>query len=280
MSLNCPHCQSLVATDAVTGVAPEHCPYCDGLIGDGLMDDTSQGDRPEVDALAANHDAPATDATTEAQIQSGDDAPGQMLTDESPQVEPVSDLDTSALPVLPATAAPKRKKSVRPSFTRPRAISKTTHRALWPGPVVAGLGLVLALQLVVADRAPLAADARWRTTMLRFCHVLRCDIPAWREVSAFTMLNRDVRAHPTAANALRVHAAFRNDAHWPQPWPDLVLTLSDATGRVTGSRSFTAKEYMGDAPTQKLIATGQTANFVLDVAEPAPNTVSFSFDFR
>ncbi|MCY7354762.1 MAG: DUF3426 domain-containing protein [Lysobacter sp.] len=275
MSLNCPHCQSLVAIDAVTGLAPEHCPYCDGLMGD-----TSQGDRPEVDALAANHDAPATDAPTEAQIQADDDASGQALAEASPQVEPVSALDTSALPVMSAAAAPKRKKSMRPSFTRPRAISQTTHRARWPKPVAATLGLVLALQLVVADRASLAADARWRSTMLRFCQVLRCDIPAWHEVTTFTMLNRDVRAHPTAANALRVHAAFRNDAHWPQPWPELVLTLSDATGRVTGSRSFTAMEYLGDAPTQKLIATGQTANFVLDVAEPAPNTVSFSFDFR
>lgn len=280
MSLNCPHCQSLVATDAVTGMVPEHCPYCDGLIGEGLIGDTSQEDQSEVDFLAANSEALSDDATTETQIQTEDGAPEQALADETLQVEPVDAIEASELPVLPAIAAPKRKKNVRPSFTRRRAVSGTTYRARWPAPVAVALLLLLALQLVAADRASLAANARWRTTMMNFCQVLRCDIPAWREVTAFTMLNRDVRAHPTAANALRVHAAFRNDAHWPQPWPDLVLTLSDATGRVTGSRGFTAAEYLGEPPTQKLLATGQTANFVVDVAEPAPNTVSFSFDFR
>jgi len=216
----------------------------------------------------------------EAHTQTKDDTPEQALTEAALHVEPADDIDASEFSVPSASTAPKQKKNVRPSFTRPRVVSAATHRARWSVPVAAALVLLLALQLMVADRASLAADARWRNAMLRVCQVLRCDIPAWREVTAFTMLNRDVRAHPAAANALRVQAAFRNDAHWPQPWPELVLTLSDATGRVTGSRSFTASEYLGDVPTQKLIATGQAANFVLDVAEPAPNTVSFSFDFR
>ena len=281
MALNCPHCQSLVAADATTGVAPEHCPYCDGLIGDLSPDDQSGADHSNPDPLAANSDASTPDAVAnETHTPTKDDAPEQALTDAALHVEPADDIDASESSLASTGTTPKRKKNVQPSFTRPRVVSAATHRARWPVAVAAALVLLLVLQLMLAERASLAADARWRSTMLRVCQVLRCDIPAWREVTAFTMLNRDVRAHLAAANALRVQAAFRNDAHWPQPWPDLVLTLSDATGRVTGSRSFTATEYLGDAPTQKLIATGQTANFVLDVAEPAPNTVSFSFDFR
>ncbi|MEJ7746015.1 MAG: DUF3426 domain-containing protein [Luteimonas sp.] len=280
MDLNCPHCHALVAADPVTGVAPEHCPYCDGLIV------VAAADQAEIDA-----DADAGEAAEHATKAVPDDAAVDVTIDakniqtDAPSDPPIADQPRATEPAggtggTGAAAAPARKKNVHPSFMRRRAVAHSVEHARWPWMLAGSLLLLLAVQLVIADRGSLAADARWRGAMIRVCHTLRCDIPAWREAGAFTMLHRDVRAHSAAANALRVQAAFRNDARWPQAWPELVLTLSDATGRVTGSRSFTAVEYLGHAPTQKLIATGQTANFVLDVVEPAPNTVSFSFDFR
>jgi len=239
------------------------------------MDAMSHANGSEVDRLAGNRDALTTDAPAEVPAHNPGDVPTPERLHEPPQLEPVTDSEA------PAEAVPeRRKRSLRPSFARQRTLSRRTHRSQWSVAVAGALAMMLALQLVIADRASLAADPRWRPSMLRFCQLVRCDIPAWRDASAFTMLDRDVRAHPTAANTLRVQVAFRNDAHWAQPWPELVLTLSDATGRVTGSRSFNAVEYLRDAPSQKLIAAGQTASFVLDVSEPAPNTVSFSFDFR
>jgi hypothetical protein len=79
---------------------------------------------------------------------------------------------------------------------------------------------------------------------------------------------------------LNVQATFRNDARWPQAWPVLLLSLSDADGRVLGARAFAPKEYLGATATQTELAPGQSAQIVLRLHEPNPDVVAFSFDFR
>ncbi|MEO6364597.1 MAG: DUF3426 domain-containing protein [Luteimonas sp.] len=280
--MSCPHCQSLVAVDAVTDAAPDFCPYCDGAIGGGAteMDSGVQLDLQE--GVFANTVVPAsasTDSPAPAIDVPVDDE--DRASDGGSEVDAHPTDNTPAQAPQRASAAQNRPKRAHPSFARRSvAAEAATHRARWPWPVAACLLLLLLLQLMVADRASIAAHPRWRARILSVCAALRCDIPPWREVGAFTMLARDVHAHPATADALLIRAAFRNDARWPQPWPLLVLTLSDASGRVTGSRTFTANEYLGGAPTQKLIATGQTAAVALEIEEPVPDTVSFSFDFR
>ena len=64
--------------------------------------------------------------------------------------------------------------------------------------VLAGIGvlaLALVLQILLANRASLAADARWRPVVGGLCSVAGCTLPPWREPDAFTMIERDVRAH-------------------------------------------------------------------------------------
>ena len=111
--------------------------------------------------------------------------------------------------------------------------------------------------------------------------MLPCDVPAWREPQAFTMLDRSVQASTTTAGVLAVEANFRNDARWPQPWPTLVLSLSDVEGRQVGLRAFAPAEYRqpGAAATD-LLAPGQSASVRLQVREPAPRIVAFTFDFQ
>jgi hypothetical protein len=59
-----------------------------------------------------------------------------------------------------------------------------------------------------------------------------------------------------------------------------VLTLSDADGRAVGFRAFTPSEYLGKAPAQATLASGASAVVALDVIEPGPGVVAFTFDFR
>lgn len=282
MSVTCPHCQSLVAADAVSGAAPEHCPYCDGTIAAVPAETMAHvvpetGDSPSVDSDAGIFDA-SDDAAVENHAPA-DDANRASNAEVTSDAQPASEI-TQPVPD-PAPAATKRRRNTHPSFATPRiANAAPAANARWPWPLAASLLLLLLLQLVVADRASLAAQPRWRAAIAGICNILRCDIPPWRETGAFTMLARDVEAQPGTADALRIRAAFRNDARWPQPWPQLVVTLSDASGRVTGSRTFVADEYLGNTPTQKLIATGQTAAVELEIVDPALDTVSFSFDFR
>ena len=151
----------------------------------------------------------------------------------------------------------------------------------WPIPAaIAGLALLLAIQWLLADRERLAADATWRPVVAGACAVLRCSLPPWREPTAFALLERDVRPHPQAGNALRITASFRNDAAWAQAWPDVVLTLSDIDGRPLGARAFTPTEYLGNEPPSALIDSGEGAVIRMDVLEPDAGAVGFSFDFR
>ncbi|MBX9401703.1 DUF3426 domain-containing protein [Lysobacter sp. BMK333-48F3] len=172
----------------------------------------------------------------------------------------------------------------QPSFVRSRARAQAAaapSRRPWLGPLaVAVLSLALALQLLLAQRAELAADARWRPLVAGLCSALSCAIPPWREPAALTMLNRNVLPVDGRAGVLRVTASFRNDARWPQPWPTLVLSLDDVDGRRVGQRAFSPQDYRKGQPSAGLIAPGQSAAVQFDVLEPAPHVVAFTFDFR
>lgn len=309
MFVNCPRCHSLVATDAVTGAPPEYCPYCDSPIAGhpelaeaaSPQDDTpaasaaeaSREDRPEIDSNASSDEA--SDATgetlvNEAAADAGDIAavaePAAVTEAESPAdiVDAAASKSESAedepVAASPPAAAAKRRKRAAPSFVRRpvHAVHRPTPRWFWA--IAGGLALLAGLQIVLADRARLAADPRWRSLIVSACDVLHCTVPPWREPGAFAMLGRDVRQHPYMPGALRVDATFRNNARWPQPWPELVLTLSDVDGRALGMRAFSPQEYLGKKTTQKEIASGQSAAVRLEVMEPAAGVVSFSFDFH
>lgn len=187
---------------------------------------------------------------------------------------------TAAPPSAPPSPLPRVPAS--PSFAR-RAVARAPvdrRRALLRGGAIGALALLLLVQLLLADRAVLAADARWRPLVAAACGALRCTLPPWREPHAFQVLERDVRAHPTRAGVLRVSARMRNDARWAQPWPLLRLTLSDVHGRAVASRAFRPREYLGGAPTQSALASGHSAALVMEIVEPGPQAVAFTFDFE
>ena len=190
--------------------------------------------------------------------------------------------DPPAAPAPEPAPARRKRTSHVPSFLRGgRQATRPAlrERRLVIGGIVA-LAVTLVLQVLVADRANLAADARWRPVVAGVCTVFGCDVPPWREPLAFTMIERDVRAHPATAGALRVSATFRNDARWPQPWPTLVLTLSDVDGREVGARAFEPGDYLQGPAAAGQLAPGQRASVAFDVLEPAPDIVAFTFDFR
>ncbi len=308
----CPYCDGPLAgaTDPASADAEQ--------AHDDSSDAAATVEMPESEPSLAETDAPETTQSDEASDAEADDtAPASIVPDEiaatltvpsddtnasqkaeedaaesaqaSSQASDHADIDATevdrgesatASAVAEKPAAPKKRKRAAPSFVRRPAHvpRRPTPRGLWA--LAGALALLAGLQILFADRAQLAADARWRPTLASACEVLHCTIPPWREPAAFTMLGRDVRQHPYMPGALRVDATFRNNARWPQPWPDLVLTLSDINGRALGMRTFSPKEYLDSKVTQKEIASGQSAAIRMDVMEPAAGVVSFSFDFH
>lgn len=254
------------ATPAATGTEIEDTTEIpvEGTDADPVLPDGASGE-----SLATGTVAETVDEAT-AGIE-----PGEIDTAQSDTIAAIA-------PVLAAASTSVGQAlQATPSFTRQVARPGLHPRtAKWQWAMLTLLSLLLALQVLLADRARLAADAAWRPLVARLCGVLGCSIPPWHEPEAFSMLSRDVSPIAGKAGGLDVQATFRNDARWAQAWPVLLLSLSDADGRVLGSRAFTPREYLGAAATQAELAPGQSAQIALQLHEPNPDVVAFTFDFR
>ena len=245
---------------------------------------SSDIDAPDLSAIDSRSDGTEFNDAETAQpqimeiaavaVQDSDDTNADIATPEaSPVISPVA--MASAASVTTAQA------SSTPSFTRQRARPSVPARAMrWQWAATFLLALALLIQVLVADRNTLAADAGWRPLITRMCATLGCSVPAWHQPGAFTMLSREVSPIRGVAGGLQVQASFRNDARWSQSWPVLVLSLSDADGRTVGERAFTSGEYLGADATQKEVGAGQSAQISLQLHEPNPDVVAFSFEFR
>ena len=320
MFVNCPHCRALIATDPATDQPPTHCPECRSPLRGQATADPVRDDAPQAGLQADQHGTPRDswwdEAATRPQpaapeaegITAGEGEAGTRDTD-APPPDTGSGTDTAGMdttdtdagaPALPSDTLPEASSDAAPSDTTRAALAQARVAPLrgsapgflrrrtsapvrgdWRMPAaVVGLSLLLGLQLLLADRARLSAQAGWRPLLSTLCAGLGCSLPPWREPAAFALLQRDVRQHPTVPGALRVSATFRNDARWPQPWPQLQLTLAGPDGRAAGMRSFTVEEYLGGPPSQAELASGETATVAMDILEPAPDIVSFDFGFR
>lgn len=230
-------------------------------------------------APAAPQAAPEAEAgaPAEAELEADTDVTAATPTPTSTPASASASASTPASPSPSPTPAP----TLEPAFAR-RGLARPRLRASgWQWAVLVGLVLLLGLQIVIADRARLAGDARWRPLVSAACAVARCALPPWRDPATLTLLTRDVRPLPAYPGVLQIQASFRNDARWAQAWPWLQLSLSDADGRVIGTRVCSPQDYLGQAPAaQDTLAPGQAVQVAFRVREPAASTAAFSFDFR
>jgi hypothetical protein len=107
-----------------------------------------------------------------------------------------------------------------------------------------------------------------------------CDLPAWRDPASLRLTARDVRPHPSVSDALMINASFRNDAPWPQAWPVLQIAMSDLDGKPLAMRRFRVEEYLGAAPSESTLASGQSVSATIEVQDPGKQAVAFAFEFR
>ncbi len=293
MFVPCPHCGFLVALIAARDRASQRCPRCDGMVEspEGIAkDDASAVEHVDVDSVATaqTETAPLTSALppqADPVVEAAQPEAPATGSGEDEQATPTFEQAIEAAAIQPA--APRRqrrgtrpRRKDEPSFaSRHRVAGSARLHWRWYA-ALAGLVLLLGLQLLLAQRRELSADARWRPYVSAVCTVAGCDLPPWHEPAAFTMIQRNVRAKPGSAGVLAVEASFRNDAHWPQPWPTLLLGLSDVDGRLAGQRAFTPGEYRPDQKATDVLLPGQSATVTLEVIEPAPRIVAFTFDFR
>lgn len=278
-------------TDTITAQTDPPAPTETSAVADTRVHAIG-GDAAEDAVVRTNEDVvDDVDARAATEADANADIDARLANDDSGSAEPPSPVDANA--PVDADAMPPRIDPVAtpmiaragtrpPSFLRGQRASSPSPSSIprWQWASAGVLAVVLVVQVLLADRERLAADAGWRPLIASLCGVFGCSMPPWREPAAFAMLDRDVRPVAGAPGVLQAQATFRNEARWSQPWPILMLTLKDADGRTLGARALAPADYLpGDAAAAE-IAPGQSAQVAVRLREPSANVVAFSFDFH
>ena len=167
----------------------------------------------------------------------------------------------------PATLIPEPKKRISLSTT-----------VAWSA-VNLTLIFILATQFIYFNR-DLAQYAEWRPTLEEICQYAGCEIPQQRDITKITLINRELRSHPAVANALLVTATLVNNATFRQPYPMLLLSLSDVSGRTVAIRRFQPAEYMSRVVgIESGMLPGMPVGVSLELADPGKAAVGFEFSF-
>ncbi|WP_266170409.1 zinc-ribbon and DUF3426 domain-containing protein [Dyella subtropica] len=141
--------------------------------------------------------------------------------------------------------------------------------------------LLLCAQLTWAKRDALVADPIAGPWLRTVCTQLGCHLPLVQDVQHLRLLARDVQAHPSVPGALLISATVRNDAHFDQPWPVVVVTLSDINGKRIAMRRLRPNEYLGDGATLlRGLPAGDSTALVLEVEDPGNKAVAFELGFE
>jgi len=152
-------------------------------------------------------------------------------------------------------------------------------RNFWLPAGTAALALALLLQVAIAERERLARSPFWRPAVERLCLLASCRLSAWRQPEAFTPVQQAVAADPRQAGVLRVQLAFRNDADWPQPWPQIEIALTGVDGGTLGLRRFAPADYLNAGQAAE-IRPGQTVSVEIALQETSAKAAGFAFDFH
>lgn len=296
MYTQCPECRSVFSLDA-QALAQAHgcvaCGHC-GAVFDSLA---TLCDQPPTtfDELPINEQALSPPRLVQAV---------HVPTPAEPDIEPVAtptaeaavEATEEAEPVAVASSpsttddfsrlvfAPRFAKGVRPHkpprAARPRR-ARVPGRRLW-GTLCALLLLVLAMQATWIGRDALIRNPPTGAWLRSACATLGCRLPLVAAPAQLQLLASNVRSRPDIdGRALSISLSLRNRAAFAQPWPVVDITLFDTRHQRLAMRRLRPGEYLGDPAAQhRGLAAGATTALLLEVQDPGPRAVAYSFDFQ
>ncbi len=143
--------------------------------------------------------------------------------------------------------------------------------------LVAALGLVVLLgwqtKLFVVEKY--AQHDGYRPYLAGFCKLAGCQLPPRQDASRCTLTHAKITPHPRQPGALMVTAKLVNEAIFAQPYPDVLLTLTDRDGRVVGRRTYPPAVYLS-AGQPAVLASGELGVLRFALAGPHEKAVGFA----
>jgi predicted Zn finger-like uncharacterized protein len=156
--------------------------------------------------------------------------------------------DAGAAPArrsLPGRAEP----ATRPGFTDPEP-PPAGRRRTWAWSIASAVALIaLAAQFAFFFRGEIAL--LWPTAkpvLAQICADLGCDLPLPRRAELMSIETSDLQADGANPGVMVLSATLRNRAAFPQQFPSLELTLTNAQDQPVARRVLNAGDYRGGAP--------------------------------
>ncbi|MBD8881171.1 MULTISPECIES: zinc-ribbon and DUF3426 domain-containing protein [Rhodanobacter] len=190
--------------------------------------------------------------------------------------------DFSQLVFAPRFAKEARKRKPSRAARKHRGPRTADHQRRWPWVLVCtALTIALAGEVAWIDRNDLVRSPLIGSWLRGACDMLGCRLPLVAAPKQLHLLASNVETHPNAAQALMISLSLRNDAAFAQPWPVVVVTLSDAQGHRLSMRRLLPTDYLDDPVVLRQgLAPGATTALVLEVQDPGDAAVAYQFDFE
>lgn len=128
------------------------------------------------------------------------------------------------------------------------------------------LALILVGQAAYFERTWIAAQyPQARPALEALCAALRCEVGLPRDADRIRLESSELQADTGRPAGVLLSASLRNTAAWPQAWPHLELTLTDAAGQPLARRHFAPQDYL---PKGARIADGIPPNEEVSIRLP------------
>ncbi len=266
----CPACTTVFAVKA------DHLHAAGGLVRCGSCNHVYSAVDYLFEEMTAARDAAAAHKAPAGQSEAaGPDAAAGELQAPEPEAGSGSSGPAPAAEEEPAAASATGWSASTGWHRRPAA-----WRVVINGAGIVLLVFLLGTQWLYFNRDELAHDANLRPVLEHLCTFLQCDLPLMTDLAQIELLERDVRGHPGADEALLINATIANRAGHAQPYPVFSVSFSSISGETVAMRYFRPGEYLGDDTAITAgMAPGAQVHAVLEIADPGDAAVSFQLDF-
>ncbi|NOT13242.1 MAG: DUF3426 domain-containing protein [Methylococcaceae bacterium] len=135
--------------------------------------------------------------------------------------------------------------------------------------------LLLMAQIIYFEGYAFTQNSKIRPVLAAFCGYLHCLLPEFKNLDKFNLVGA---FNPTPDGHYEFHAAISNQAAFPQPYPNLSLTLLNFNGQVFATRTFQAKDYLPESAQTFAIQPSTTTEINLKIAPPKSPIGGSSFE--
>ncbi|MDJ0805401.1 MAG: zinc-ribbon and DUF3426 domain-containing protein [Gammaproteobacteria bacterium] len=299
--------EQLIELTAEAGVEPDTGDDSFTIIDDGLEtepDYLAAGSESQMSALLDSESNPLIDTQDDTPVTSKVVPLNQPAgADESPDTAPSVQLtqDSSQLTETPESIGADSAKNLFHFTERQKLedISSPGEKAesnypieeifekqpfnykglIWGGASLL-LILILLLQLSWLFREQLIQYESGQQLLSQVCNMTGCVAPVRRDTSRIQVQHRDLRGHPSKANALVLQLNMVNRADFAQPYPKLHLSLFNDHDKLIAQRTFEPTEYLSDPKRiEQLMQQAEPVFIKMELLDPGKDVTGFKFEF-